>query len=438
VNLQSFKNIYHGIIAYLAAVWYGFPSKELTVIGVTGTDGKSTTIHLVRHILKSAGKKASMVSSVYAEIGGKQYDTGFHVTTPDSFMLQKFLRQAVAAGDKYMVLEVTSHGIDQNRILGIKFQIAVLTNVTHEHLDYHKTYENYVRTKIKLLERAKVAVVNKDDESYRYLSIKPIASNTPKFVESRQFYTRIISVSLESSSSPIIITYSLVDKSADLTPKKFSFTTPLLGEYNRYNCLAAICVAQQLGLADTDIKKALKSFTGIKGRFELIPSSSGLQIIIDFAHTPNAFAKVLPTARKQTSGKLIHIFGSAGLRDYTKRPLMGWESARYVDYIILTEEDYRTEDVNQIIDEIANGCKKQGAKEFLPKDYLLAIKQKSPVFFRVSDRQAAIIFAVTKLARKNDTVILTGKAHEKSLCRGTTEYPWSEHEAVAKALKQRK
>ena len=413
VNLQFFKNIYHGVVAYLAAVWYGFPSKELTVIGVTGTDGKSTTTHLIHHILKSAGKKASMVSSVYAEIGGTQYDTGFHVTTPDSFMLQKFLRQAVTAGDKFMVLEVTSHGIDQNRILGIEFQIAALTNVTHEHLDYHKSYENYVRTKLKLLERARVAITNKDDESYKVSS------------RLRLRFARTV-------------TYGYADNTADLTPKKFPFTSPLPGEYNRYNSLAAIAVTRQLGIADSDIRKALKSFTGIKGRFELIPNSSGLQIIIDFAHTPNAFAKVLPTVRKLTKGKIIHVFGSAGLRDFSKRPLMGVESARCADFIVLTEEDYRTEDVNQIIDEIVSGCKKQGAKEYLPKDYLLAFKQKNPVYFRIPDRQEAISFALTKLAHKNDTVILTGKAHEKSLCRGTVEYPWSEHEAVATALKQRK
>jgi len=199
VNLQSFKNIYHGIIAYLAAVWYGFPSKELTVIGVTGTDGKSTTIHLVRHILKSAGKKASMVSSVYAEIGGKQYDTGFHVTTPDSFMLQKFLRQAVAAGDKYMELEVTSHGIDQNRILGIKFQIAVLTNVTHEHLDYHKSFEEYKNIKMGFVGLAKHKVMAPKNTEINILNdvILDLCENYQKY--------QISSQNIKSYFNPFII-----------------------------------------------------------------------------------------------------------------------------------------------------------------------------------------------------------------------------------------
>ena len=140
VNLQFFKNIYHGVVAYLAAVWYGFPSKELTVIGVTGTDGKSTTTHLIHHILKSAGKKASMVSSVYAEIGGTQYDTGFHVTTPGPLTVQKYLKQAVDDGSEYFVLETTSHALDQYRVYGINYAIGLLTNITHEHLHYHKTY----------------------------------------------------------------------------------------------------------------------------------------------------------------------------------------------------------------------------------------------------------------------------------------------------------
>lgn len=403
---QRIKNVYHGVSAFLAALFYGFPARQLTVIGVTGTDGKTTTTHLIHHILKTAGKKASLVSSIYAGIAGKKYDTGFHVTTPDSWKLQRFLRQAVDHGDRYLVLEVTSHGLDQNRVWGIPFTVGVLTNVTHEHLDYHKTYENYVKTKEKLLQRSKIAIVNVDDKSFQFI---------------------------DRSKQRNITTYG-IKNAAQVTPKSFSFTSPLPGEYNRYNCLAAIAVCRALGTEDKMIKNALKTFPGVKGRFEYFETGKNFDVVIDFAHTPNAIEKVLSTLKPLVKGRLIHVFGSAGLRDFTKRPIMGENSARLADLIVLTEEDYRTEDVNEIIEQIALGCRKGGAVEFAVNDYIQALKAKTPAFFRIPNRQEAINFAIQKLVRKGDTLILTGKAHEQSLCRGTVEYPWSEHEAVRQAL----
>lgn len=405
---QRLKNIYHAVLALLAVFYFGFPGKRLKVVGVTGTDGKTTTTHLIHHILKSAGKKASMVSSVYAEMGGTKYDTGFHVTTPDPWKIQKFLREAANDGEEYMILEVTSHGIDQNRVWGINFDIGILTNVTHEHLDYHRTYRSYVKTKERLLHQSKIAVVNNDDESFRYI---------------------------DPSLHQKMVTYGL--NNAHLTPDSFPFETSLPGEYNRYNCLAAISVAKQLGIADEMIRKAVKSFKGVKGRFEIIETGKGFDVIIDFAHTPNAIEKVLSTIKPRAEDRLIHVFGSAGLRDRTKRPIMGEMSAKYADLIVLTEEDYRTEDVHVIIDEIAQGCLKQGAQELNPEEFKITAEVKSPVFFRVPDRKSAVMFAIQKLARSGDTVILTGKAHEKSLCRGKIEFPWNEHEAVKKALSER-
>ena len=166
-KIQKLKNIYHLFQAIIANIYYGFPSRRLKVIGVTGTDGKTTTIHLIYHILKFAGYKASMISSVYAIVGNKEYDTGFHVTTPSSFFIQKMLKTSVDHEDKYFVLETTSHALDQNRVWGIRYEIGVITNITHEHLDYHKTYEKYVMTKVKLLKMARISIVNKDDESYK-------------------------------------------------------------------------------------------------------------------------------------------------------------------------------------------------------------------------------------------------------------------------------
>lgn len=404
---QSLKNIYHGLSALSAALRFGLPGKKIHVIGVTGTDGKTTTTHLIHFILKSGGKKASMISSVYAEIAGKQYDTGFHVTTPDPWQLQKLLLQAVEAGDEFMVLEVTSHGLDQNRVWGIPFEIGVITNVSHEHLDYHSTSEAYLRTKEKLLQSAKIAVINKDDESYHHFNLN----------EHRQ-----------------VITYGL--KQADISLTSFPFETQLPGEYNKFNCLAAIAVCKQLRIPEKTIRQGIQNFPGVKGRFEFIESDKGFDVIIDFAHTPNAIEKVLSTLKPLVKGKLIHVFGSAGLRDHKKRPIMGEKSATYADIIVITEEDYRTEDVNTIISQITQGCEAAGARERSIMNYRQILPAETPIFFRIPNREKAIRFAIQNLAHNGDTVIFTGKAHEKSLCRGTTEYPWSEHDTVDKALNE--
>ncbi len=355
MDIQKLKNTYHLFQAILANFYYDFPSRRLKVIGVTGTDGKTTTTHLIAHILKTAGKKVSFVSSVVAE--------GFHVTTPSSFALQKLLKKSADNHDEYFVLETTSHALDQNRVWGIKYEIGVITNITHEHLDYHKTFEEYEKTKLKLLKMAKVGI-----------------KNTNKI-------TNII--------------------------KKI----PNLTKFNQYNYSAAYTVCKQLGLSDEIILKAMKTFQLPKGRLDLVHDKD-FKVIIDFAHTPNAFENLLPEIKRQyikKGGKLIHVFGSAGLRDVTKRPLMGKVSGKYSDRIILTEEDYRTEDLKNICQQIASGIKN--------KNYQIIL-----------DRQEAINQAIT-IAKKGDVVVLTGKSHEKSLCRGKTEEPWDEYEAVEKAIK---
>jgi UDP-N-acetylmuramoyl-L-alanyl-D-glutamate--2,6-diaminopimelate ligase len=383
--IQKLKNIFHLTNAFLANVFYGFSSKKITVIGVTGTDGKTTTTHLIAHILKSCGKKVSYISTIFAKIGEKEYDTGFHVTTPNPWLIQKLIKEAVNNKDEYFILETTSHALDQNRVWGINYKIGVLTNVSHEHLDYHLSYEDYLKTKVKLLKKADVAFFNKDDRSYLY--VKKMLKGRKKIIE----YQKL----------PII-------------KKNF----PNLEKFNQENFSAAYLVALSLGLKSEEVLKAIKTFKLPKGRFDLVYDKD-FKVIIDFAHTPNAFLKLLPEIRKKylkNKGRLIHVFGSAGLRDNTKRPLMGEISSRFADFIILTEEDYRTEDPNKICQEIASGIKN--------KNYQVII-----------DRKKAIEKAL-KMAKKGDLVVFTGKAHEKSLCRGKTEYPWDEYQAVEIGLKK--
>lgn len=386
--MRTVKGLYHLVVALVANVWFGFPSRKLTVIGVTGTDGKTTTTTLLYEILKVAHIKTSMISSVHAVIAGKAYDTGFHVTTPNAWWIQQYLRQAVDHGDTHMVLEVTSHGLAQHRVFGVRFAVGVITNVTHEHLDWHKTFEHYTATKLSLLRRSKIAVVNRD-EADLYSAALPLVRNKK------------------------LVTYG-IHRDAMVTPKTHRFRTTLLGEFNTYNCLAALAAASALGIDQTTARRAIQAFRGVVGRMEILQKQP-FTVIVDFAHTPNAIDRALKTARDYTKQRLIHVFGSAGLRDASKRPLMGQASGRYADIIILTEEDYRTEDVEVIMDQIALGI--PSGKEV----------------YRKPSRAEAITYALS-LAKRGDLVIITGKGHEKSLCRRTVEYPWSDQDAVRSQL----
>src|SRR5258708_1546996 len=283
---QRAKNVYHLFVAVLANIIYQFPAKKLIVIGVTGTDGKTTTTSLIYHILKTANLPVSMVSTVSAIINGESYDTGFHVTNPSSVPLQKFLKKALLPDrntKSYLVLEVTSHGIDQNRIWGIPFTFGVLTNITHEHLDYHKTFENYLDTKVKLLQRAKIAVINRDDDSYKRVSAKL------------------------SYKSKKIITYGL-QEDADVNPEVFSFTSNLNGEFNKYNVLAAVSVVREISVKDEVIREAIKTFTPPAGRGEIVYDKD-FTVMVDFAHTPNSFQELLSNVKPQVTSRVIHVFG---------------------------------------------------------------------------------------------------------------------------------
>lgn len=394
--MQNFKNLFHLLEAIIANIIYGFPSKKLRVIGVTGTDGKTTVTHLIYRILKTAGKKASLISSIEAVVAGRRYDTGFHTTTPKALAIQRYLAQAAANGDEFFVLETTSHALDQYRVWGITYEMAVLTNITREHLDYHKTYEEYCNSKLKLLQNAKIACVNADDDSYKRIKSLPRFNRGQKSLKSK------------------IITYAIKNK-ADITWND-DLKNSLLGDFNKQNILAAYAVGQALKIDQSLIAEAITNFRLPHGRLDLVYDKD-FKVIIDFAHTPNALKEVLSTIRRHLmskKGRLIHIFGSAGLRDETKRPFMGEASGQYADIVILTEEDYRVESLNLICQQIAQGLKKHS-------------------FTMVPERLEAIKLGIA-LAQKGDVVVLTGKGHEKSLCRGKKEYPWDEYQAVKQGL----
>lgn len=392
---QRIKNIYHFFVAIFANILFFFPSRKMKVVAVTGTDGKTTTVNLIYHILKSSGAKVSMISSIGAVINNKEYSLGFHVTTPSSFSLQRFLRKARNKKSEYFILEVTSHAIDQNRIVGIPIKVGVLTNVTNEHLDYHKTYDNYLKTKLNLLKKSKICIVNSDDSSYTLLSE----------AKSKKPQENWIAYGLSESS--------------DYNPKTFDIKQArVVGDFNKYNVLAAVSCAKSLGIKDEVIKKALGSFHMPVGRVDYVYQKD-FSIMIDFAHTPNAFEKILSTVRPITKGRIIHIFGSAGERDVLKRPFLGEISSQYCDILVLTAEDPRSEDVNKIIAEIEVGIKREQAE-----------------VIRVPDRKEAIEAGI-QMAKKDDLVLITGKAQEGSMTYAQKELPWDEFAVVDQALKNR-
>lgn len=387
---STINKYYHLPKALLANIIHGFPSDKLVVIGVTGTDGKTTTVNMIYEVLKTAGKKVSMISTINAVIGGKVYDTGFHVTSPDPFMVQKFAKMAVLNKDQYLVLEVTSHAIDQFRFLGIKFNIGVITNITHDHLDYHKTLENYKNIKLKLIKNVKFAIVND-------------SLDITKGIESRK------------------ITFGLTKGDFTQTDLKLNLKIP--GEYNIENALAAMAVGFVLNINKEVAKRAVEDFRGLKGRMEEVKNNIGVKIFIDFAHTPNGLENALKSLSKQfKESRIISVFGAAGSRDKLKRPIMGGISAKIADITILTDEDPRFEDSTKIIEEIEAGAIKLGAKE-------------GENLFKQPDRSKAIQYAIS-LAKKGDVVCIFGKGHESSMNYRGKELPWSDYKEIEKIVKK--
>lgn len=416
---QGIKNTYHLLQALLAVIISGYPSKKLKVIGITGTDGKTTTVNLVYHILKSAGVKTSMISTVNAHVGEATFDTGFHVTTPSPFGVQKFLKMMVKAGSEVAVLEVTSHGLDQNRVTFVDFYEAIITNITHEHLDYHRNYESYLKAKARILSRVKHRILNKDDKSFKRLSEmgsgKMISFGIEKGAD-------IMASNIRNNRSGLEFTIEFKNPYED--EGKIKVISPLTGEFNVYNILASVSAAKTLGVGNKKIEKALKEFKGIEGRLEKIEEGQKFDVFVDFAHTPNALKSVLTTLKSNSNEKLIAVFGSAGERDTSKRPIMGEIAAKLCDYVIITSEDTRNESVSKISSEIVTGLEKGGGV-------------KNETFWLIPDRAAAIKWAIGDLANTGDTVALLGKGHEKSINIGGKEYSWSDQMNARAALSER-
>ena len=411
-------------LAHLAAAFYDFPARDLIVIGVTGTDGKTTTSNYIYHILQAAGKRVGMISTVNAVIGNRVLDTGFHVTTPEAPDVQRYLSEMVAAGLTHVVLEATSHGLAQDRVAACDFDVGVVTNITHEHLDYHGSYEAYRAAKGRLItslaessfkpgQNLPAAVLNRDDQSYEYIqglirpSVRQISYGTDPEAD-------LSASEIRGSSSGLRFLTTGPDFEMEMS-------TALLGSYNVYNALAALsATVMGLGVEPDAARRGVAALEGIPGRMESIDLGQDFLAIVDFAHTPNALRRALEAVRPMTTGRVIAVFGSAGLRDREKRRLMAEVSAQLADLTVLTAEDPRTESLDAILDEMAAGAEAQGGVE-------------GETFWRVPDRGGAIRFALD-LAQPSDVVIACGKGHEQSMCFGTKEYPWDDRTAMRAAL----
>ena len=443
-------------LTWLAAAFYGYPARKLTVIGVTGTDGKTTTCNLLYQILLAAGLKAGLISTVNAVIGDEVLDTGFHVTTPDAPDIQRYLARMLASGLTHVVLETTSHGWAQHRVDACEFDVGVVTNITHEHLDQHGTYENYRAAKARLFQSLEItrpksqgnprlAVFNQDDSSYEYLS-----SLFQSKIPNQESRIQISSYGLSGSADVRAesIEYSAQGLHFKAVGPGFSIpvTSSLVGAFNVSNCLAALTAAVLgLGLDPRTAAQGIASLPGVPGRMERIDLGQPFTAIVDFAHTPNALQVAIETARNiqnfnphsglvpnkadvpgvrgsANSSRVIVVFGSAGLRDRQKRRMMAEVAARLADISILTAEDPRTESLAGILDEMAAGARLQGG-----------VEQKT--FYRVADRGEAIRLAVS-LAQPGDILMACGKGHEQSMCFGITEYPWDDRTAMRAALSE--
>lgn len=391
---QSIKNIYHLGVAILANIYFGFPAKKLIVIGVTGTDGKTTTVNMIYEILKKAGKQVSMVSTINAVIAGKNYDTGFHVSSPAPFTVQKFAKTSVDNKDDFLVLEVTSHALDQYRFWGIDFAIGVITNITHDHLDYHNTWEHYFNTKAKLIKNVKTAILNIDEEQ-----------NFAKLVK---------------KTSGRVISFGF-SENANFNPKNFPIKLKMLGDYNVLNALASVAVCSILSVNESVIRSVLAQFSNLKGRMEEVKSKRSLKIIIDFASTANSLKQALLTLKKQTKGRLIAVFGSAGKRDIKKRSLMAETSVKLADITVITAEDPRG-DWEIIKKQMTDAALAAGGK--MDKN-----------LFVIDRRDKAVDFTINTLAKSGDTIGFFGKGHEKSMnYDGEKEEHYDEFEEAGKAL----
>jgi UDP-N-acetylmuramoyl-L-alanyl-D-glutamate--2,6-diaminopimelate ligase len=398
----------------LMNIRYGFPARKVRIIGVTGTNGKTTTSFMIHRLLQESGIKTGLLTTVAAGLGDEITPRAEHITTTKSSVLLRNLRDFADAGAEWVVVETSSHSLAQNRVWGIPYEIAVMTNITHEHLDYHGSFENYVAAKRRLFKAAdknglRFGVVNSQDPSAD-LFVHTVANSTTYGIGEGQLVASKVALSADHS-------YYV----AKIGKDSYDIRVNLPGEFNVSNSLAAIAVGRKLGLTKKQIEKGIAALDGVAGRMNVIDEGQKFQVIVDFASTPDAFERFFDSIRPLAKGKLIAVFGSAGRRDEAKRAVQGAIAGKSADVVIITEEDDRDVDGHVIMEQIAAGARDAGKKD--DKD-----------LFQILNREEAIGFAMTHVTSKDDVVVLLGKGHEQTIERADGEHPWNEAEVARSAL----
>lgn len=397
---------YHFAQATTAELKYHFPAKNLRVIGVTGTNGKTTTCFMIWNMLRAAGYKAGLMTTVAYGVDKLTPELG-HMTTVDAMTLNRRIESIKKEGAEFLVLEVTSHALAEYRTLGIPFEIAVFTNLTHDHLDYHKTLAKYRAAKGKLFKKAKFSILNADDKAtnfYKKLSPKYITYGI------KNGENRAENLKLTVSG----VKYSLGD---------INIETKIPGEFNVYNSMAAALVGKRLGLTNTQIEQGINSLDSVEGRMNIIDEGQPFTVIVDYAHAPDALEKVFASV-KGHKGRIISVHGGAGRRDPSTRPIRGEILAKNSDLVIITEDDSRDEDPETIAQGFIDGAIKAG--KTLGKDLIKEL-----------DRKKAIELAI-KSAKKGDLVLILGKGHEKTILRADGPHDFEDIKVARAVLKSLK
>lgn len=413
--VRGLEEVYRKGRVQLVSAKYGNPARGLKVIAVTGTNGKTTTVNYINEILKEAGLKTAVFSTAVIEVAGERQINDMNVTVATTERMQQFFRDAKKAKVDYVVLEITSHALQQHKLATVPIEVAVMTNLTQDHLDYHKTMENYAAAKSKLFKgEPKFIVLNRDDEWFEYFNQFQAAGQKITYGEHEEAEAKIERVKLyrKGSEATVVIDHQT----------KLELATALPGKYNIYNMTAAAATAYLLGVKLDDIIEGAANLEGVPGRFERIEEGQGYDVIVDYAHTPDALEKLLETAKAITKNRVILVFGATGDRDKGKRPIMGEIAAKSVSRIILTDEESYDEDPQAIRDQVREGIEKaKGGMKVT----------------EIADRREAIKKALS-IAMKNDTVLITGMGHEQYRIVKGERIPWNDAQVVRELLAEKK
>lgn len=400
IIVKSTRNAYSKVTAN----WFGNPAKDLILLGVTGTNGKTSVTYMIKTILESLGEKVGVIGTVGNYIDGETIPS--INTTPNPFYLNELFAKMRDKGCKYVIMEVSSHALDREYLYGFNFRVAMFTNLTQDHLDYHGDMENYYLAKRKLFEICECAVLNNDDKYANRLLNEVNCKTVTYSIDSNSDY-----MAKGINYMPANVSYQI------LTDTINSIKLNTGGKFTVYNSLCAIACALELGVSIKDIAVALATLNGVKGRAEVVPNTKDFTVIIDYAHTPDGLKNVLKTFKDCPHNRLIVLFGCGGDRDKTKRPLMGEIASLYADYVIVTSDNPRTEDPEAIIKDILKGVSNN---QFTSKV--------------IVNRAEAIKFALS-IAKKDDIIVLAGKGHETYQIIGKEKFPFDERDIIADALK---